>query len=164
MNILHTNILVRLGNLFRITQFLDFVHHPVFKQIKTTQHSGNWICSCPEVRDGRHLLCLIRQKQLTSVTGSDLGNGYNFWNIVLVSFLEYFRLNAVQTLSNPECYRPSSELFTVYFRISSLTTPTNVYINEGHRLFSKTYLAEPFKTNWIRIFPSTRYNGSISSF
>jgi hypothetical protein len=55
---LNVNNMVRLHNFFRITGFLDFVHHPVLFKLRT-QRFRKWSCVCPRVRDERHILCLV---------------------------------------------------------------------------------------------------------
>jgi hypothetical protein len=50
-----------------------------------------------------------------------------FQNIVFFLVLEYWTMDNVQKLSNPECYTPSSEPFRIYFIISSLTISKIVY-------------------------------------
>jgi hypothetical protein len=92
------------------------------------KRSGNWICFRLQVSGGGHLLCWVPPKERTSITGPlrlvlskrsnriwvflllpEEVNGFNWWNDVFSSYLEFRAMYKVQKPSYSESYTPSSQ-------------------------------------------------------
>jgi hypothetical protein len=120
----------------RVIGFVDFMHLPELYLNRKHKHFGNWICFYLLVREGRHLLCSVHYKELTSITGPNRigplenltsvsgptrigvsfpspgdGNRSSFGHVVSSSHLEFRTMDKVQKPTDSERCTPSSEHF-----------------------------------------------------
>jgi hypothetical protein len=88
-----------------------------------TQRVGNSICFHPQVSGGIHLLCLVPQKGLTSITGPvsvffhspEEGNRSSLGN-VFSSYLEYQTMGKIHRPSDSGCLQQLAVLCTALCR------------------------------------------------